>query len=469
MEVCEEEAALITTQEAARRLGVSPRRVGALIAEGQLKAEKFGRAWMVDEASVARRQAAPTHAGRPKMGERDAGNLGAYTLMSRDHAVLDFTYNHRTGETADLVEREGIAWRPLGVGRIDRKPNRYDLAAWLAARSIPAVRPNLATALRALGARSASDLMFESLGLSLSDQYWLKPRDADVDWREVNYFENGYEEAFGDALLAGLPPAVGAKPTFSPDAATNGMLGKAWVRRDGVDCLMKAGSGNENREPYNEVLATRLLGRLLGSGDFVAYELTERGGRAFSLCATMIASDEELIAAEDVRTAFGISGGRDFHGAYLRALGELGVSDAQLAVDKMIVADFLMANFDRHTHNFGLIRSAESLDGYRVAPLYDHGCGFFSRATTAELEARPYQWESNPFREYPSQQLALVDDLSWYDPGVLDGFEEDIAEVLGWNPALDERFIAAVQRQVARQIRAVNDLAAERGLIVAGW
>lgn len=460
---------VITTQEAARRLGVSPRRVSALIADGQIKAEKFGRSWMIDEASVARRQKAAVRGGRPKMGERDPGSLGAYTLMSRNHAVLDFTYNHRTGETADLVEREGIAWRPLGIGRIDRKPSRYDLAAWLSARSIPAARPNLPTALRALCMESASDLMFESLGLSLSDQYWLKPRGIDVDWHEVNYFENGYEEALGDVLLSGLPLVSGTKPTFSPDVATNGMLGKAWIRRDGVDYLLKGGMGNENREPYNEVLATRLLERLLIPGEYVPYELAERDGRAFSLCATMISPDEELIAAEDVRTAFGISGGRDFRSSYVRALDELGVPGAQQAVDKMVVADFLMANFDRHSYNFGLIRSAESLDGYRVAPLYDHGCGFFSRATTVELEARPYRWKSCPFSEYPSQQLALVDDLSWYDPALLQGFEDDIARVLGDNPSLDERFVAAVQRQVARQIRVVNDLAAERGLVVAGW
>lgn len=111
----------------------------------------------------------------------------------------------------------------------------------------------------------------------------------------------------------------------------------------------------------------------------------------------------------------------------------------------------------------------ESLDGYRVAPLFDHGCGFYSRATTAELEARPYVWESHPFREYPSQQLALVEDLAWYDPSALDGFLDDIAEVMGENPEIDKRFIAAVQKQTERQIQTVNDLAAERGVVVAGW
>lgn len=62
-----------------------------------------------------------------------------------------------------------------------------------------------------------------------------------------------------------------------------------------------------------------------------------------------------------------------------------------------------------------------------------------------------------------------MQDLTWYDPSALDGFTDDIAEVLGENPEIDERFIAAVQRQVEYQIATVNRLAAERGLIVAGW
>lgn len=43
---------MITTNEAARRLGVGPRRLRYLIAGGRLKAQKIGRDWLVEEASV---------------------------------------------------------------------------------------------------------------------------------------------------------------------------------------------------------------------------------------------------------------------------------------------------------------------------------------------------------------------------------------------------------------------------------
>lgn len=51
------------------------------------------------------------------------------------------------------------------------------------------------------------------------------------------------------------------------------------------------------------------------------------------------------------------------HRGYLKALEKLGVQNGGRLIDKTIIVDFLMANFDRHTHNFGLIRDAEELDG----------------------------------------------------------------------------------------------------------
>lgn len=46
---------MYTTKEAAQRLGISMRRVNALIASGDLEAQRFGRSWMLDERSVHER------------------------------------------------------------------------------------------------------------------------------------------------------------------------------------------------------------------------------------------------------------------------------------------------------------------------------------------------------------------------------------------------------------------------------
>jgi len=57
----------ITTQQAALRLGVSRRRVTALIGAGRLTARTNGWGfWLLDSASVDRFRNSPRRAGRPK-------------------------------------------------------------------------------------------------------------------------------------------------------------------------------------------------------------------------------------------------------------------------------------------------------------------------------------------------------------------------------------------------------------------
>lgn len=54
----------LTTGEAAKRLGVGVRRVQALIANGDLRATKIGRDWLIDESDLAKVERRPQ--GYPK-------------------------------------------------------------------------------------------------------------------------------------------------------------------------------------------------------------------------------------------------------------------------------------------------------------------------------------------------------------------------------------------------------------------
>jgi excisionase family DNA binding protein len=55
---------ILTTVEAAERLGITPRRLRALIKSEKLPAEKFGTAYMINEKDLAKvRDRKP---GRPK-------------------------------------------------------------------------------------------------------------------------------------------------------------------------------------------------------------------------------------------------------------------------------------------------------------------------------------------------------------------------------------------------------------------
>jgi len=56
--------ALLTTRDAATRLGITPRRVVALIHAGRLPATRLGRSWIVREADIA--LVRERHPGRPR-------------------------------------------------------------------------------------------------------------------------------------------------------------------------------------------------------------------------------------------------------------------------------------------------------------------------------------------------------------------------------------------------------------------
>ena len=55
--------------------------------------------------------------------------------------------------------------------------------------------------LRALDLDSPGPLLSRSMGLSLSDHYWIRPSDTSVSWNEVNFFDNGFSDDLGDLLF----------------------------------------------------------------------------------------------------------------------------------------------------------------------------------------------------------------------------------------------------------------------------
>jgi excisionase family DNA binding protein len=54
----------LTTKEAAQKLGITPRRVVALVTAGRLPAQKFGRDYMIKEADL--KLVGDRKVGRPK-------------------------------------------------------------------------------------------------------------------------------------------------------------------------------------------------------------------------------------------------------------------------------------------------------------------------------------------------------------------------------------------------------------------
>ena len=97
-------------------------------------------------------------------------------LMCRNHPVLEFAYSSNAGlilEVGDVFDPSRV---PVGM-YVDGqpRPDSDSVTAWWRSRGIPATRDGLRTLLMATGIPSGKELLDRSMGLSLSDQYWIRP------------------------------------------------------------------------------------------------------------------------------------------------------------------------------------------------------------------------------------------------------------------------------------------------------
>jgi excisionase family DNA binding protein len=422
----------VTVQQAAAALGISASRVYQLIEDGSLEAERAGRTWLVDGLSVERRREVPVPAGRPRCKAADAlaGTPARYILMNRTHEVLAFTYVPEAGRFASIdavLDRDRL---PLGIASArSGKASLAALSYWWAHRAIPQSRLGLAERLRELGVSQPEQLPFRSLGLSLSDQYWVRPEGSGLRWEDVNFFQNDF-----DLGRDGWLEAVGLD---SPDNTSEGELPKRWTVEGGRRVLLK-GAGPLGQEPYNELVATRLFGRLLAPGTFVPYEVraTDRGPA--SACPCFLRDTEEYIPAFYVRQTKPQPNHHSDFQHLVECYARLGVTDARERLSQMIVCDDLLGNFDRHLRNFGVVRDVETL-ACRVAPLFDSGSCLWCNRPTEELRAGRRIFSTKPFYEDANRQLRLVDDYGWFCRDRLDGFVEEAVEVLSADATIADR------------------------------
>lgn len=438
---------MLSTAETAEMLKVSTRRVRKLAESGQLKATRIGSSWAIDESSVEERIASSPQPGRPANAS-DQDLIKPYTLMCRNDPVLDFNYHHGTKAVTKVRNIKAGELAPVGACTAPGRVTPLALGSWISNRYIPSNRIGVKALLKKAGVPDTSAFMFQSLGLNLTDQYWFRPYGDELDWDAINFFENDY---------------VGDKHSSGPGSGTPGMLEKWWEKRDGHDYLVKAGSHGE-REPYAELLSTRLYERLLEKDDFVPYTIESIDGKPHSVCSSFVEPNMQLVTLRDLFSCYARPQGEPYdHKKLIEICEQLGIIDAQEHIAKTIVCDFLTANTDRHDMNIGALRNVDTLRFERMAPLFDNGrCFFFDAQRQDDFGSGAYFHTSHPFSEYPSAQLALVNDYAWFDEERLAGFEQETEEILGKNDLAPEWFGAAAAAQFERQLDRVIEAKQER-------
>ena len=378
------------------------------------------------------------------------------TLMHKNVPVARLVLDEGTGAVSKIFEVINPEHLPIGILQNNNTADRTALNDWWIDRSIPASRFGIRKALDVLNVTNTKALLTKCFGLSLSDQYWMKPDNTDVSWRDINFFENAFSDDIGDVLLG----KTDKKKEFdfhSPDNTSDGCLKKRWKIIDGKRCLIKGGSAPFMQQPFNEVIATKIMQRL---GIWhIAYTLMWDDECPYSVCEDFITSETELVSAWRVMHTQKKDNNTSVYQHYINCCKALGIKNIESYVDQMIVLDYIIANEDRHQNNFGLIRNADTLEFIGVAPIFDSGSSLGYDKMIGQIRS-DRRVECKPFKKTHQEQLKLVTSFQWIDFDKLAGIEDEIRNIFqGAGEFEDKDRINAIIASVMRRIEEVHTMA----------
>ncbi len=301
------------------------------------------------------------------------------TLMNKNMEILLAEYDSATGVFTQVYDIYNINYAPYILKSFYKKEDindtsfRTNLSEWFKGRGIPSWRDKLDLLLHRLNINAPCELLDKAFGLSLSDQYWLKPLNSNIKYEDINFFDNDFDYAeFMEASLSKNSKIIkNISSLKTPNNTTDGMLKKAWIIENGTRYLLKGGYKNETLQPFNEVLASEICKRL--GFNHVEYTLDKYKDMVVSKCPCFITKDTEFITCNQIKSNMKRHNSIKDYEEYINKLEEEGIEEVRTKIENMYILDFLIMNEDRHLNNFGIIRDVNTLKWIDVAPIFDNG------------------------------------------------------------------------------------------------
>ena len=283
-----------------------------------------------------------------------------YTLINKETPLCDF-----------IIEGEG----ELELCKIIKEyaPLPFwctPLSAWVDNRSSAKHRQHVNKILEMCGGKTKSGFIALTHCLSLTDTLWVKSNKENVTWQKLNLYENKFDEVISKLSFDGNGLFGIQMSTTSPELTTDGAYDKCWLNeKDGIH-LIKTGSDgarNTGLEPYGEVLASQVFEKICKSS--VKYCLRKYDGKVVSDCK-MFTSVDYGYKPVSIFIKPGIKYGL---GETLEIYKEFNSEDA---FRRMIVADCITLNQDRHFGNFGFLVNNQTFERTVLNPCFDFNMSF---------------------------------------------------------------------------------------------
>lgn len=380
------------------------------------------------------------------------------TLMHKRIPVAEIELDDVTGYIVKIGTVFAPEHLPVGIPIKKGICDRAAMNEWWTDRSIPSSRSGVREALETLEIANTKMLLIRCNGLSLSDQYWIRPDGSSLTWDAVNFFDNPFSDDIGDVLF-GTNKKKDALDLSSPDNTSDGNLKKRWKVINGKRCLVKGGSNPFRQQPFNEQIATEIMKRI--DIDCVPYQVVWNKGAPYSVCEDFVSADTELVSAWRILQTKKKSNSTSTYQHFLDCCEGLGINDAVPFLDRMIVLDYIIANEDRHLNNFGVLRNAETLRWLGFAPIYDSGSSLGYDKLPTQMRSED-EYICKPFKKHHAEQLKLVSSFAWIDFEKLGDVREIITGIMtaeGASDYLDTTRVNMICDMTEKRIRNLEQFA----------
>lgn len=353
-------------------------------------------------------------------------------LMNKNKKIALIEYSTNLNAITEIYETLNFEYAPLLLSSHQKNQNfnmLKEMNNWFKNRGIPNWRKDLEKLLKNLNIQSPEELLDKAYGLSLSDQYWINPLEQSLEWKDINFFTNNFEyKAFLTASI--LESSTKEKISFmTPNNSTDGMLQKAWIIEDGKRKLVKGTYHITNQEPLNEWLASNICRRL--GFDYCNYDIDVIQGKIVSKCECFVNENEEIITANDILGSEKKNNNTSDYQHYINILEKHGIKNAKEDFENMLLLDYIVMNYDRHTRNYGIIRNVETLKWEKLTPIFDTGEAMQNDQTILQMSfnkgtGKFFSNTQKDFKDY----LPIITNITRFDVSKLDGIVEE------WNKQL---------------------------------
>jgi len=333
---------------------------------------------------------------------------GDVRVMAFDRRITD------VGNTYTTIHVDRPELLPPVFRRADNMS--YAMTDWVQRRTIPANRHHMEAVLGAVNLEDRFEILRYCHGLSLNDTYWVQADDEDLNFDDINLYDNPFDEALGWIAFTGLPSNI-SRDLSSPEFTTDGMLPKYWQRVSAENIILCKGGtegySNAGLEPFAEVVAYHIARRI--GVNTIPYHLETRNDKPVSISKLFTTKATGLLTANNYLVeAFP---GYSFISLDMALTQMQKDSDDLAPFYEMCFFDYIIENGDRHLNNWGFSvdNATRSITGF--APLWDNGAALYferdedmrARVTFASFDIRyDFLKTCPPNRELAAKARTLI-------------------------------------------------------------